>query len=213
MLDIFGGMMRDDPSTFSPHVVDADGDGRGEIVYAPFLKTGIYGEPLPEATLPGLPIKPATSYQLRQWAAIFGTVNMTSTLDETLDFAQRARITHAGQPGDPVLNNDQDRDGVADFEIIEFTDPLSQMVYRSAAFDGPEHSVGYRLLDEAKAFADGEWHAARDALDAVAALDDSAPAKRDAEVAFARASNKLNEKVQIIDFMVYLGNVFEYPGG
>jgi hypothetical protein len=212
MLDLFGAVMRNDPTVFAPHVVDANDDGKGEVVYQPFLKTGIYGEPLANAQLPGEPIKPAMSYQLRTWAAVFGTVNMTSTLDQTLDFAQRTRITMAGQPGDPSINTDLDGDGNADIDVVEFTDPQSQMVYRSAAFDDPEHTVGYRMLQEAKDFAEGEWQGKKDALDAAVAGSD-ADAIAAARVDFDRASNKLNEKVQTIDFMVYLGNAFELPGG
>jgi hypothetical protein len=212
MLDLFGAVLRDDLTVFAPHVTDTDNDGKGEVVYAPFLKTGIYGEPLPDAQLPGSPIKPATSYQLRTWAAIFGTINMTSTLDQTLDFAQRTRITMAGQPGEPTLQTDLDGDGTDDIEVIEFTDPQSQMVYRSAAFDGVEHAVGYRMLQDAKAYSEGEWQAAKDALDAAVNVGDPASI-RSARVVYDRASNRLNELLQTIDFMVYLGNVFEYPGG
>ncbi|MBM4280302.1 MAG: hypothetical protein FJ137_05935 [Deltaproteobacteria bacterium] len=211
MLDLFGAVMRDDPTVFAPHVVDADNDGKGEVVYAPFLKTGIYGEPLPEAQLPGAPIKPAMSYQLRTWAAIFGTVNMTSTLDQTLDFAQRTRITMVGQPGEPTLQTDIDGDGTDDIDVIEFTDPQSHMVYRSVAFDGVEHAVGYRLLQEAEEFADA-WRAAQAALQTAEAGGDAA-AVRAAQIAFDRATSTLNERLQTIDFMVYLGNAFEYPGG
>ena len=212
MLDLFGAVMRDDTSVFSPRLYDEDGDGDLDVVYQSFLKTGIYGEPLPDvgATL-GVPLRPATSYQLRSWAAVFGTVSMTSTLDQTLDFATRARITLAGQPGEAEINVDPDGDGVADIEIVEFTDPLSLMVYRSVAVDGPEHSVGYRLLDEAKDFAEGPFVVAQDALEAAEAGND-AVALRSARIAFDRASQKLNEKTQIIDFMVYLGNAFEFPG-
>jgi hypothetical protein len=212
MLDLFGAVMRDDPTVFAPHVVDDDGDGKGEVRYAPFLQTGIYGEPLPDAQLPGTAIKPAMSYQLRSWAAIFGMINMTSTLDQTLDFAQRTRITMAGQPGDPTINTDLDGDDDDDIEVIEFTDPQSQMVYRSAAFDDVEHAVGYRLLQEARDFATGEWQDKKDAL-AAAELAGDDVAVEAARVEFARASNKLNELTQTIDFMVYLGNVFEMPGG
>jgi hypothetical protein len=212
MLDLFGAVMRDDPTVFAASVVDENDDGKGEIVYAPFLKTGIYGEALPDAARPGLPIKPAMSYQLRSWAAVFGMINMTSTLDQTLDFAQRTRITMAGQPGDPAIDADVDGDGVDDIEVIEFTDPLSSMVYRSAAFDEPEHSVGFRLLSDAKEFVEGEWQEKKDALDAAVAGGDAA-AIAAARTAFDRATNELNERAQVIDFMVYLGNVFEMPGG
>ncbi len=213
MLDLFGAVMRDDTSVFSPRLYDEDGDGDLDVVYQSFLKTGIYGEPLPDTgASPGLPIRPATSYQLRSWAAVFGTVSMTSTLDQTLDFAARARITLAGQPGEAVINTDPDGDGIDNIEIIEFTDPLSHMVYRSVAVDGPEHSVGYRLLDEAKDFVEGPFADAADALTAAEAggVPTTISAAR---IALDRASQKLNEKTQIIDFMVYLGDSFEFPGG
>jgi hypothetical protein len=111
-----------------------------------------------------------------------------------------------------VISTDRDGDGVADIDVVEFTDPVSSMVYRAAAFDEPEHAIGHRMLTEAKAFAEGEWQDASDALELARGGGDQATIDA-AEVAFARASNKLNEKVQIIDFMVYLGNAFEFPGG
>jgi hypothetical protein len=212
MLDLFGAVMRDDPTVFAPHVVDDNNDGFGEVVYAPFLQEGVDGVRLPEAILPGAPIKPAMSYQLRTWAAIFGMVNMTSTLDQTLDFSTRTRITMAGQAGEPVVDADIDGDGDADVDIIEFVDPQSHMVYRSAAFDGAEHSIGYRMLEEARDLAEGEWQEKKDALDAALGVGDE-DAVRAARIDFDRASHRLNERIQTIDFMVYLGNAFEFPGG
>ncbi len=213
MLDLFGAVIRDDTSVFAPRLYDEDGDGKLDVVYQSFLKTGIYGEPLADGgAVPGLPIRPATSYQLRSWAAVFGTVSMTSTLDQTLDFAARSRITLAGQPGEAVINTDPDGDGIDNIVIIEFTDPLSQMVYRSVAIDGPEHSVGYRMLEEAKDFAEGPFADAVDALTTAEAGNDAA-VTRAARIAVESASAKLNEKTQIIDFMVYLGDSFEFPGG
>jgi hypothetical protein len=206
MLDLFGAVMRDDPSVFSPRITVEDGEA--VVNYQPFLKTGIYGEPLPEAEVVGTTLKPTTSFQLRSYAAIFGFVNMTSTLDQTLDFAQRSRITLAGQAGDPSLVLDRDGDGVDDLDVIEFTDPVSQMVYRSAAFDDVEHAPGYLQIAEAKAFAEGEWQAKKDALDAAVTPADIETAQRE----FDRANNKLNEKLQMVDFLVYIGDIFEFAG-
>ena len=211
MLDLFGAVMRNDSSVYAPRVI-ADAQGNAEVLYQPFLKTGIYGEPLNAAAALGDAIRPTTSYQLRSYAAIFGMVNMTSTLDQTLDFAQRARITLAGQAGDPAINLDRDGDGVDDLVVGEFVDPQTSQIYRSAATDDEEHSVGFRLIDEAKSFADGEFTTAQTALAAATAGGNAASISA-ARIDFARASSLLNEKVQIIDFMVYLGNAFELPGG
>jgi hypothetical protein len=211
MLDLFGALMRNDTTVFAPRIADTDGDGAVEVHYQPFLKTGIYGEPLDVEAAVGDAIRPATSYNLRAFAAVFGMVNMSSTLDQTLDFAQRSRITLAGQAGEATINLDRDGDGDDDLELAEFTDPQSQVVYRSAATDDAEHSVGFRLINEANAFATTEWAASKTALDD--AIDGGdADTIRDARIDFDRTSNKLNEKVQIIDFMVYLGDRFEYPG-
>lgn len=207
MLDLFGAVMREDTSIFSPRVV-ATADGGAEVKYQPFLTTGIYGEELPPPVVVGDAIRPATSFQLRSYAAIFGTFNMTSTLDQTLDFSQRTRITLAGQAGDPELNLDRDGDGTPDLDVVEFKDPVSNMVYRSASYDEVDHAIGYRLVQEADDFAKGEWAAKKAALDAAVGAD----AIRAARVEFDRANNKLNEKVQLIDFMVYLGDMSEYPG-
>ncbi len=212
MLDLFGALMRDDTSVFAPRIADTDGDGKVEVLYQPFLKTGIYGEPLDIEAAVGDAIRPATSYNLRAFAAIFGMVNMSSTLDQTLDFAQRSRITRAGQTGDPVINLDRDGDGVDDLTVVEFEDPQSQIVYRSAATDDTDHSVGFRLVDEAKTFAEGEWLTTKTALD-TAIIGGDANTIRDARLDFERSNNKLNDKIQIIDFMVYLGDAFELPGG
>lgn len=212
MLDLFGAVMRNDTSVFAPHVVK-DAQGKAEVLYQPFLKTGIYGEELPDdGATEGDPLKPATSYQLRNFAAIFGMVNMTSTLDQTLDFAQRSRITLVGQAGDPTI--DLNIDGLPGDELTveTFVDPVSQLVYRSAATDDADHAVGGLLVKDANDFKTATWEPAKAALDA-AELGNDEPAKVAARLAFDRANNKLNEKVQIIDFMVYLGDVFEFSGG
>jgi hypothetical protein len=137
---------------------------------------------------------------------------MTSTLDQTLDFATRTRITLAGQIGEPEVNTDPDGDGVDDIEIIEFTDPLTHLSYRSVAYDDPENTIGYRLLQDAKDFVEGDWQDAKDAL-AAAELGTDQAAIRAARVEAERADARLNEKLQVIDFVVYLGDIFEFPGG
>lgn len=214
MLDLFSGLMRDDTSVFAPRLFDSDNDGQPEVFFQPFLKTGIYGEPLDQDpnALAGDPIRPATSYQLRNWATIFGIINMTSTLDQTLDFATRTRITLAGQPGEAVINTDPNGDGIQDIEIAEFTDPLTHLAYRSVAFDDADHSIGVQMLQEASDFVAGPWQDAQDALATANAGVDEA-AKRAARIGVQRADAKLNEKVQVIDFNVYLGDIFQFPGG
>ena len=213
MLDLFGSLLLDETSTFSPRVFDEDGDGDVEVLYQPFLKTGIYGEELPDnGATAGTPIRPGTSYQLRHWAAVFSMFQLTSTLDQTLDFATRARITLAGQPGEATITTDTDGDGVDDIEIMEFVDPQTQLVYRSVSVDDPDRSVGFRLLGDAKTFADGEWQDAQDALDTAEAGAD-VEAIRAARIVAERANQRLNEKMQIIDFMVGLGNDVVFPGG
>ncbi len=209
MLDLFGALMRDDTSVFAPKLFDEDGDGELEVLFQPFLKTGIYGEELENnGSTPGDPVRPATSYQLRNWATIFGMINMTSTLDQTLDFATRARITMLGQPGEANINTDPNGDGVDEIETIEFTDPLTHLIYRSVAYDGPESSVGYRILDDANDYVAGDWQDAHDALDAATTDEEIAAAR----TAVQRADNKLNELVQVIDFVAYVGDIFEFPG-
>lgn len=210
MLRLFGGLMRGDTSEITPRVVeDPENPGQAKIVYRPFITTDIYGQPLPEDPdlLAGDPIQPAQSFQMRMWAAYLGLVNLSSTLDQTMDFATRARITIAGSASDPIHDP-----GVFDpADIVDFIDPVSGVVYRAAAVDGPDASVGFKLVQEAKAFAEGDWKQAKLALEAAEAGSDQAAIDA-ARRAFLVQDAKLNEKVQIIDFVVYVGNIFEFPG-
>jgi hypothetical protein len=153
----------------------------------------------------GDPIQPASSYQLRQWGAIFGMANLTSTVDQTLDFASRSRVTIAGSASDPVVDQDPDGDGVDNIEVINFTDPQTNTIYRAIKFDTESSSIGYSLLKEAQKQVDDIWQPAKDAVDA----NDTAANR----AALDAASVRLNEKIQIIDFMRYLGDVLEFPGG
>ena len=207
MLKLFGGMMGGDTSTYAPVVVD--GTNGAEVVYRPFLSTDIYGNTItPDPRLAaGDPIEPATSYQLKYWAAVYGMFNLTSTLDQTMDFASRARIRLAGSASDPVV----DTTVVDPANIKTFADPVSGVVYRSVAVDGPDASIGFNLLDAAQSYAEGEWADAKAALEA-AELGGDAEAIRAAEVEFRAADAELSDKVQIIDFMVLLGDYMEFPG-
>lgn len=207
MLQLFGGLMRGDASTFTPRVIeDAANPGTLKINYAPFITTDIYGEPLPPNPdlLAGDPIQPAQSFNMRMWATFLGMVNLSSTLDQTMDFAQRSRVAIAGSSSDPAINN-------PDVDVLDFTDPVSGLVYRSAAVDGIDTSIGYKMLDDARQLAEGDWATAEADLAAaeVAGVQtDIDNARRE----FLIQDAKLNEKTQIIDFMVYIGNAFEFPG-
>ena len=116
------------------------------------------------------------------------------------------------QPGEAVINTDPNGDGIQDIEIAEFTDPLTHLAYRSVAFDDADHSIGVQMLQEASDFVAGPWQDAQDALATANAGVDEA-AKRAARIGVQRADAKLNEKVQVIDFNVYLGDIFQFPGG
>ncbi len=208
MLKLFGGMMRGDASTFTPRVVVDPDTHTPQVIYQPFVQTDVYGQPIdPDPSLSaGDPILPAQSYQLRLQAAYIGMVNLSSTLDQTMDFAQRARITIAGSQSDPTHD--------ASVPTLDFTDPNSGIVYRSAEIDGPDASVGFRLLSDAKTLAEGDWADAQAALNTVNADPNATQAEKDqAQVNFNVQDQKLNEKVQLIDFVVYAGNAFEYSGG
>lgn len=204
MLKLFGGLIRGDASSFTPRVVEQDGELK--INYQPFITTDIYGEPIePDPALQaGNAIIPAQSFQMRYYATVLGMVNLSSTLDQTMDFASRARVVIAGSSSDPTYNN-------PDLDILDFTDPTSGVIYRSAAVDGTENSIGYKVLEDAKVLAEGDWAAARTALDAAEAGVDTA-AIDNARREFLIQDAKLQEKTQIIDFMVLIGNIFEYPG-
>jgi hypothetical protein len=197
MLRLFGALIRGDTSVYSPRV--SVENGVTQVNYLPFLRTGVYGEPIDEVDIPGTPIAPGSSYQLRYWAALAGAVNLTSTLDQTLDFATRTRITRAGASSDPVVDT-----GVAEIETIQFQDPQTNYTYNATKFDSLEASIGFGMLSEVKEYAEGEYASAQAAL----AAADNGTNRRRAEIATA----KLNEKLQMIDFMVRVGNILEYPG-
>jgi Met-zincin len=202
MLQLFGALIRGDKSVYSARV--SVENGTAQVNYLPFLRTGVYGEPLEDADVAGTPIVPGSSYQLRYWAALFGTYNLSSTIDRTLDFATRTRITRDGASSDPVVTEDADGDDANNIETIQFRDPQTNYTYNATKFDSIDASIGFGMLKEAKDFVEGEFAAASAAL----ANSNSAENRRRVEIAAA----KLNEKVQMIDFMVRVGNMFEYPG-
>jgi hypothetical protein len=206
MLKMFGALMSGNSSSLAPVVVQ--GTNGPEVVYRPFLTTDIFGNPVDNdpRLAAGDPIQPATSYQLKYLAAVYGMFNLTSTLDQTMDFASRARIRLAGSASDP----DVDTGVVNPANIKTFTDPMSGVVYRSVAVDGPDASIGYKLLDDAQTFANGEWATAKAALEAAQAGTDQ-DAIRAAQIDFMTKDAQLNDKVQIIDFMVMLGDYMEFP--
>jgi len=207
MLKLFGGMMRGTmPAEYTPRVQVDAATGRPKVIYQPFVTTDIYGQVIPRDPQldAGDAILPAQSYELRVDAAFMGMVNLTTTLDQTMDFAQRSKISIAGSASDPTYN-------LPASQLVQYTDPVSGIIYKAAEIDGPDASIGFQLVNDAKSFAEGDWKDAKDALDAVnadpAATDDE---KTAASTAFNIADQKLQEKTQVMDFMVYAGNVLEF---
>src|SRR5690606_27124288 len=94
----------------------------------------------------GLKLRPTDSWFTRRYAMFFGFVNLTSNVDYTLDFATRARITLHGAANDPVS------DSTVNADEVMWQDPLSNYVYRAVAPDGPDLSIGYTMLADARAF-------------------------------------------------------------
>jgi hypothetical protein len=206
MLRLFGGLMRGDATEITPRITeDPANPGKLLVNYRKFINTDIYGQPLPDdpSLQAGTPIQPAQSFQMRMWAAYLGLINLSSTLDQTMDFAQRSRITIAGSASDPNYSQN--------VEVLDFVDPVSGIIYRAAQVDGPDNSVGYRMIQEAKDFAEGEWQDAKDALELAQAGGDQTEINA-ARVDFLVKDALLNEKTQLIDFVVYIGNFFEFPG-
>jgi hypothetical protein len=195
MLKLFGGLMLGDGSDFTPRI-DTTDPNNPQIVYQPFVQTDVYGQPLPPQPQVGDAILPAQSYDLRRDAAFVGMVNLSSTLDQTLDFAARTRITIAGSQSDPVHDSSVPQ--------ATFTDPSAGTVYHAYEVDGPDSSVGFKLLNDAQAAAD-DWQVKKAALNAN-------PNDTTALTAFDAADAKLQDKIQLIDFLVYAGNILEYSG-
>ena len=200
MLNLFGGLIRGDRSAYAANV-SVQG-GQANIDYAPFVNLDGTGAP----TATGIRIKPADSFNLKQWAMFYGMANLSSTLDQTLDFSKRTRITLAGSRSDPTI------DGSVVADIAEFTDPDSGLVYRAAQTDQTTNSIGWQMLNEAKTYAETVYQPAKDALAAAQAGTDPA-AITAAELAVQNARIEMNDKVQLIDWMRYLGDMLEYAGG
>jgi hypothetical protein len=202
MLRLFGGIMRGDATEITPRIVEEN--GALKVNYRPFIKTDAYGQELPDTfDDAGAKIEPAQSYMMRMWATYLGMINLSSTLDQTMDFAQRSRIVIEGSQSDPSRD--------PSVTVEKFRDPASGIVYTAAEVDGPDASVGFRLLKDAKDLAQGDWATAKAALEDAEANGTQEEIDA-ARVEFLKQDAKLNEKVQLIDFVVTIGNALEYPG-
>jgi hypothetical protein len=216
MVNLFRGIMMGDNSSYSGEVVI---NGKPELVYKPFIS--LPGE---EFQTVGTKIKPSDSYYMRYYAVFFGFANLSSQIDRTLDFSERARISLLGASNDPIT------DPSVNVEAITWHDPISLYTYNATATDGPDISIGYQLLMDAKVFTndgtdgepEGEWYVAMTELeDARAALEaaqangttdlaDLVDAVELAQINMDRRDRLLNEKVQIIDTVRQLSDALEF---
>jgi hypothetical protein len=187
LVHLFTGMVLDDRERWAPQVKI---NGTVEVVNMPFVNFR-NETPVPAV---GPMIKPSGSYILQNYALFWGMSGFTSTLDQTLDYATRARISIVGSANDPTYN------GVP--EVI-FTDPHSYLEYRAYAVDGNEDSLGFALLSDAKEFVEtGDWATSKAALDL-------APTDPQAIADFATADASLSNKLHQIDLTRYLTSVLE----
>jgi len=187
LLHLFSGMVMDDRTRFAPQVKV---NGSVEVVNMPFVNFR-NETPIPAV---GPAIKPSGSYILQNYALFWGMVGFSSTLDQTLDFSQRSRISYVGGSNDPVLT------GVPE---VVFTEPYSYLQYRAYAVDGNEDSLGYTLLSDAKAFVEsGEWAQAK--AEVVAN-----PADSSARARLAAADADLADKLHMIELTMYITHALE----
>jgi len=187
LLHLFSGMVMDDRSRYSPQVKI---NGTVEVVNMPFVNFR-NETPIPAV---GPAIKPSGSYILQNYALFWGMVGFSSTLDQTLDFAQRSRISYVGGSNDPVA------EGVPE---VVFTEPYSSLQYRSYAVDGNEDSLGFALLTDAKDFVEtGDWALAKADVEAD-------PADQDARARLAQADAVLADKLHMIELTMYLTHALE----
>jgi hypothetical protein len=207
MLKLFGGLITGDTSVHTP-TLSFDGDGNPVVEPLPFLTTDIYGQPIDVPPPDGDPIQPSASYRLRRWSAMVAVVNLSSTFDQTLDFAARTRIAIAGSPHDPAY----DPSIIQGTQIVTFTHPASHVEYRAAQLDGADGSIGFNILTEAQAFSEGEYADAETELAAAQTSGDAARLTA-ARTRMAKAEAVLDEKLEVIEWMIVLGDIFEFPGG
>jgi hypothetical protein len=209
MLRMFGGLMLGDRSVHTPRLT-VDADGLPKVNFIPMITEDAYGEPLPgvDPDPEGDDLTPSASYRLRRWTAFIGQINLNSTLDQTLDFSMRTRIALAGSVADPAY----DPSVVDPSQIVTFTHPVTSLQYRAARLESDDEAIGHRMLTDLEGFMQSEYNPAKAELEA-AELGSDAAALRAAQVRFQAAENILDEKFEMVEWMVYLGNVFDLPGG
>lgn len=210
MIKLFGDLMMGQNLEYAARVDTTDGN-KPRLIYSPLVE--FYDEEYPESA--GLyPIEPGSSYILNYYAMLFGMANYTSNSDRTLDFGIRSRITLVGSRNDPEID--------PSVLTIEFQDPITQYVYKAAAPDGEELSIGYRMLKDAKDFVESGRYA-----DAATAVSDK---EAEIEAAIANGDDvtelngelatlnttlesvrgELNNKMQLIDNVRQLSDALEY---
>ena len=138
-------------------------------------------------------IKPSQSIILRELMLLYAMTGFTSTVDQVLDFAARARINVVGAANDPTIT------GIPE---ATFQDPVSLQMYHAYAADGANSSLGYDVLLDAQDFVDTFYTPAKAAYEANP--DDEA-----AQSDWYEAQRLLEEKLSFIDQIRFLADTLE----
>ncbi len=109
-------------------------------------------------------VDPVITETLLNYVIFMGMANMTSSVDETLDFSRYIKVSVKGAV--------DDIDYAPGSDIIEWQEPNSGYVYRAAQTLDAK-SIAYELIAKAKAFQEGEWSERKAARDYVVALSEA----------------------------------------
>ena len=218
IIDLFMGLMNGNYQDISSTVQMVD----GQPVVVP---RAVVGGEIPA----GAPsIEPGHDYFLNFYAMYNALFGLTSTVDRSLDFMDRARIHLVGEVNEPSY------DGFAANELITFMDPHTGYTYRAAPVDAvrdlgtgeiidTRRSIGYRFLLGANELLSSHWQPAEDAYTAAQqacdADSDCSAAQPDnthwqalltAEAVFVKEDRKLTEMVESLDVMRMFVNLMPY---
>lgn len=197
MLSFLGGLVTNRPGAYAGRVVQ-DGVRRR---YEPFplIDAATLGQP--GAAPAGRVLAPLSNYYVRFDALLYGMALLDSNLDDTLNFRNHFQVALKGSDDDFALQGVDEGDPEV---YAEVTDPVSFRTFRAVnTSDG--HGYGFRLVREAKEILEGEWSAAKAALEASGPADPDRAAK---QAAFRDAELKLNDRIEFIEDVRILNRYF-----